>query len=166
MLAIRMQRTGRSGHASFRVVVQDSRQTPTSGKFVALLGHYDPHAKTATITKDKVAFYLEHGAHPSERVARLLKQEGIKLPEWVEATRKKKAAIKNPDKLRRNRPAEEAKPAEAAAPVEEAPAEAEAPASEEVVAAEETAAPTEPEADAPSVEAEAPKATDEAESAK
>ena len=157
MLAIRMQRTGRSGHASFRVVVQDSRQTPTSGKFVALLGHYDPHAKTATITKDKVAFYLEHGAHPSERVARLLKQEGIKLPEWVEATRKKKAAIKNPDKLRRNRPAEEAKPTEAAA---ETPAEAVATEADES-ASKDAPETSEPVAEAPTEETETPQAADE-----
>jgi hypothetical protein len=35
MLAIRMQRTGRKGHAMFRVVVQDSRLTPSSGRVVA-----------------------------------------------------------------------------------------------------------------------------------
>ena len=35
MLAIRMQRTGRKGHAQFRVIVQESRRTPTSGNVVA-----------------------------------------------------------------------------------------------------------------------------------
>ena len=44
MLAIRMQRTGRKGHAMFRVVVQESRLTPTSGRVVAMLGSYDPHS--------------------------------------------------------------------------------------------------------------------------
>ena len=58
MLTIRMQRTGRKGHAMFRVVVQDSRQTPTSGKVVAPLGSYDPHAKTVILNKEKAAFYL------------------------------------------------------------------------------------------------------------
>ncbi|HSX53607.1 MAG TPA: 30S ribosomal protein S16 [Patescibacteria group bacterium] len=106
MLAIRMQRTGRSGHASFRVVVQDSRQSPTSGKFVALLGSYDPHTRATTLVKEKTTFYLEHGAQPSERVARLLKQEGIKLPEWAAVATKKTGKIRNPDKLRRNRPAD------------------------------------------------------------
>ncbi len=49
MLAIRMQRTGRKGSAQFRVVVQDSRKTPTSGNIVALVGNYDPHAKVTNI---------------------------------------------------------------------------------------------------------------------
>src|SRR5579885_707531 len=106
MLAIRMQRTGRKGHAMFRVVVQDSRQAPASGKVVALLGSYDPHTKTAAVDKEKVSFYMEHGAHPSERVARLLKQEGIKLPKWVTVTKDNRRAIRNPEKLRRNRPPE------------------------------------------------------------
>lgn len=78
MLAIRMQRTGRKGHASFRVVVQDSSQTPTSGKVVAQIGSYDPHTKAAIISKDKAEFYLEHGAQPSERVAYLLKKKVLK----------------------------------------------------------------------------------------
>ncbi len=116
MLAIRMQRTGRTRRASYRVVVQDSRQTPTSGKFVALLGNYDPHTKTANLVKDKAQHYLSHGAQPSERVALLFKKEGIKLPSWVSINGKKTKAIRSAEKLRRNRPAEaevEAKPVEA-----------------------------------------------------
>lgn len=152
MLVIRMQRTGRKGHAQFRVVVQDSRRTPTSGKIVALLGNFNPHTKTATLDKEKAEFYLKNGAQPSERVARLLKAEGVKLPEWVVLAADKKRAIRNVEKLRRNRPAEPEAPAEAeeAAPAEEteevvadeAPATEEAPAetpAEE--AAEETAEP-------------------------
>ena len=65
MLVIRMQRTGRKGHAQFRVVVQDSRRTPTSGRIVAALGNFDPHTKTANLDKEKASFYLEHGAQPS-----------------------------------------------------------------------------------------------------
>lgn len=107
MLAIRMQRTGRKGHAMFRVVVQDSHRTPTSGKLVAQLGSYDPHAKVVILKKDRAQFYLEHGAQPSPRVVRLFEQEGIKLPSWVQKSTAKQGAIKNPEKLRSNRPAEE-----------------------------------------------------------
>ncbi len=108
MLAIRLQRTGRKGHANFRVVVQDSRQTPTSGKFVALLGSYDPHSKQVTLAKDKAEFYLGNGAQPSARVARLLKAEGVKLPDWVKVSETQKREVRNPEKLRKNRPAEAA----------------------------------------------------------
>jgi len=128
MLAIRMQRTGRKGHATFRVVVQDSRLTPTSGRFVAQLGHYDPHTKTAKIDTEKATFYLSHGAQPSQRVARLIQKEGVKLPEWVTLDAPKERKTRNPEKLRSQQP-KEAEPAEEApveaeaeTPVEEAPA--------------------------------------------
>ena len=130
MLVIRMQRTGRKGHAQFRVVVQDSRRTPTSGKIVAALGAFNPHTKETTLDKEKAAFYLEHGAQPSERVVRLLQAEGVKLPSWVAVADKKEGKLRNPEKLRKNRPAEEAAPE--APEAEEAPAEevSEAPAEE------------------------------------
>lgn len=108
MLTIRMQRLGRKGHPTYRVVVQDVRQTPTSGKYVALLGSYDPHSKTTTLAKEKTEFYLTHGAQPSDRVVSLLNSEGIKVPKWVKKSAKQTREIRNPDKLRRNRPAEEA----------------------------------------------------------
>lgn len=120
MLAIRMQRTGRKGHAMFRVVVQDSRLTPTSGKVVAQLGSYDPHAKAISFDKEKAAFYLEHGAQPSDRVARLFKSEGLKLPEWVKLPADKKRSVRNSDKRRSTRPPEEAKEEAPEAPTPEA----------------------------------------------
>ena len=106
MLAIRMQRTGRKGHAMFRVIVQDSRLTPTSGKIVATLGNYDPHAQVFTLDKDKASFYLEHGAQPSDRIARLLKNEGVKLPNWVSVSADKVRDIRNPEKRRSTKAAE------------------------------------------------------------
>jgi small subunit ribosomal protein S16 len=156
MLVIRMQRTGRKGHAMFRVVVQDSRRTPTSGKVVAALGSYDPHSKTVILKKDKAEFYLEHGAQPSDRVARLLKSEGVKMPAWVALEANKERAVRNADKRRSTMPP---------APVEEAAVEetpAEAPADEEVAAevAETPADETSAEAEAePAVEAEASEET-------
>lgn len=120
MLAIRMQRTGRKGHAMFRVVVQESRLTPTSGKVVALLGSYDPHGKVASLDKEKAAFYLNNGAQPSDRAARLLQTEGVKLPKWVAVAEGKGGKTRNPEKLRKNQPKEE-QPAET--PESEAPAE-------------------------------------------
>ena len=108
MLAIRMQRLGRKGHPTYRVVVQDVRQTPTSGKYVALLGSYDPHSKTHTLSKDKAEFYLTNGAQPSDRVIRLFKAEGIKLPAWVKEPTERTRSIRNAEKLRKNQPKEEA----------------------------------------------------------
>jgi len=110
MLVIRMKRVGRSGHAQFRVVVQDSRQSPKSGKFIALLGSYDPHAKTTQLDIAKAQHFIKNGAQPSDRVATLLKKEGVKLPEWVNVDNKKSGTLRNPDKLRKNRPTEAEEP--------------------------------------------------------
>ncbi|MBP6962154.1 30S ribosomal protein S16 [Candidatus Saccharibacteria bacterium] len=171
MLAIRMQRVGRKGHPEFRVVVQDSRLTPTSGRIVARLGHVNPHTKAITLDKEKTEAYLNNGAQPSPRVVRMLQAEKITLPAWVVTSdNSKKRNIKNTEKLRRNRPveekveepkeeavaesqAEESKvespetEAEVATPVDETPAEvavetvSEEPTAEEPIAEPETAEP-------------------------
>ncbi|HPR09431.1 30S ribosomal protein S16 [Candidatus Saccharibacteria bacterium] len=125
MLVIRMQRTGRKGHAQFRVVVQDSRRTPTSGKIVAQVGTYNPHTKIAALDTERAQHYLNHGAQPSDRVVALFKKEGVKLPKWVADPAQKTGKLRNPEKLRRNQPKEE--PVAEEAPAEEAvekPAEA------------------------------------------
>lgn len=130
MLAIRLQRTGRKGHAQYRMIVQDSHRAPTSERVVYRLGHYNPHTKELVIDKEKTSFYLEHGAQPSDRVARLLKNDGVKLPAWVKISDPIKRDIRNPEKLRKNRPEEpkeEAPAAEEPTPEQPAP-EAEAPA--------------------------------------
>lgn len=171
MLVIRMQRTGRKGHAMFRVIVQDSRLTPTSGKVVAQLGSYDPHTKAVSLDKEKAAFYLEHGAQPSERATRLLKSEGVKLPDWVKLPANKERTVRNADKRRSTRPAEEVQeetkeetaPAEAAKEtVAEAPAEAAKEEPVEEPAAETPQADDKPEANEEKTESEAPAESEEA----
>ncbi len=156
MLVIRMQRTGRKGHAQFRVVVQDSRRTPTSGKVVALIGSFNPHTKEAKIDKEKAQFYLDHGAQPSDRATRLLKSEGVKLPSWVKLPAEKQRTIRNSDKLRKNRPAEPEAEVEPKAEVAEdtvAEATTEAPAAETAaVAPAEAPAETPEESSAPAEE--------------
>jgi small subunit ribosomal protein S16 len=104
MLAIRMQRTGRKGHAQFRMVVQDSRFNPKSGRVVAYVGVYDPHAKTAKLDGEKIGKYLENGARPSDRVVRVLQKEGIKLPSWVSVAQPKERAVRKPEKRRSTSP--------------------------------------------------------------
>lgn len=124
MLAIRLQRTGRKGHAQYRVVVQDSRLTPTSGRVVARLGHYDPHTKDLVLKKDQAEFYLKNGAHPSDRVIKLLKKEGVMLPAWVSEPIEQSRTTRNAEKLRKNQPKDETPKDDAP---EEKPAEVEAP---------------------------------------
>ncbi|MBX4201665.1 30S ribosomal protein S16 [Candidatus Saccharibacteria bacterium] len=154
MLAIRLQRTGRSGHTQFRVIVQDSHFSPTRGRVVAYLGNYDPHTKTANIDGEKASQYLTNGAQPSDRVARLFQKEGIKLPNWVKLEEQQTGSTRNPEKRRSTRPAEpEAQANEA--PTEEAPATEETLAVEEATPetpAEETAPQETPAEETPSIE--------------
>ncbi len=133
MLAIRMQRVGRKGHPEYRVVVQDARITPTSGRVVARVGHYNPHTKQTTLDKEKVEYYLKNGARPTPRVVHVLQTEKVALPDWVTVpTLDKKRSIKNTEKLRKHQPKEEVVEAPAAEEVvveetvttEDAPAEA------------------------------------------
>lgn len=107
MLAIRFQRVGRKGHAEFRIVVQDARRTPSSGRIVAQVGHYNPHTKAVVLDKEKASTFVSNGAQPSARVAQLLKDEGVALPAWVKLHSSKTRTVKNTDKLRKNQPAEE-----------------------------------------------------------
>jgi len=104
MLAIRLKRIGRKGQAYYRIVVQDSRHSPKSGKVVAYIGSLDPHGKTCSLDKDVAKLFLSNGAQPSNRAAKLLKAEGVKLPKWVVIDKNKKGKLRNPEKLRKNRP--------------------------------------------------------------
>ncbi len=129
MLAIRMQRNGRSHYPTYRIVVQESQRHPLSGRVVAEVGNYNPATKALTLNKDAVEKYLSCGAQPSSRVAFILKKNGVKLPKWYKEPNQKKAVAKHADKLRKNQPKEE--PAEATEAPAEAPAETpEAPAEE------------------------------------
>ena len=112
MLAIRMQRNGRTHYPTYRIVVQEAKRHPLSGRVVAEVGNYNPATKTLTLDKESVEKYLKNGAQPSSRVAYILSKNGVKLPEWVKLAPKKTAAAKHADKLRKNQPKEEAPVAE------------------------------------------------------
>jgi len=105
MLSIRLQRVGHTGHAMYRLVVQEAQRHPLSGRVVSSLGTYDPHTKVANFNADEAQKFLDNGAQPSPRVIKLLKDAGVKLPKWVDATKGTKAkVVRNADKLRKNQP--------------------------------------------------------------
>ena len=115
MLAIRMQRNGRSHYPTYRIVVQEAQRHPLSGRVVAEVGNYNPATKALTLNKELVEKYLDNGAQPSSRVAFILKKNGVKMPKWYKEPTPKKVNAKHADKLRKNQPKEE--------PVVETPAE-------------------------------------------
>jgi small subunit ribosomal protein S16 len=138
MLAIRLQRVGRKGHAMYRLAVQEAQRHPSSGRVVAYVGTYDPHTKDAKVQVETAQKYLDNGAQPSPRVVKLLKDAGVKLPNWVVKANEKSKAIRNTDKLRKNQPKVEVSKAAEVKEVEEV-AEVEEPA--ETVEVEETVEP-------------------------
>mgnify|MGYP001571709382 CR=1 FL=1 len=78
MVKIRLRRVGATKRPSYRIVAADSR-SPRDGRFLEILGHYDPLTEPATVVvkEDRVRYWVEHGAQPSEVVARLLSQRGF-----------------------------------------------------------------------------------------
>jgi small subunit ribosomal protein S16 len=75
---LRLTRVGSKKNPVYRVVVADSR-SPRDGKFIEIIGRYNPQTNPSTIELDeaKVKEWLSKGAQPSETVERLLKAKGI-----------------------------------------------------------------------------------------
>jgi small subunit ribosomal protein S16 len=76
MLAIRLRRTGTTKRPYYRVVVTDST-APRDGRFVEVLGHYDPRRSPAVvkINAERARHWIAKGAQASETVRSLLKQK-------------------------------------------------------------------------------------------
>jgi small subunit ribosomal protein S16 len=77
MVKIRLWRTGAAKQPSYRVVVTESTRGP-SGRFIEVLGYYNPLTEPPTIKIDgeKVKQWVGKGAQLSETVAHLLKVSG------------------------------------------------------------------------------------------
>jgi small subunit ribosomal protein S16 len=75
---IRLARVGSKKNPVYRVVVADSR-SPRDGKFIEIVGRYNPQTDPSTIELDeaKVRDWIAKGAQPSDSVQRLLKAKGI-----------------------------------------------------------------------------------------
>jgi small subunit ribosomal protein S16 len=89
---IRLRRIGKPKHPFYRLVVADSR-APRDGKFIELLGTYDPLTQPITVKIDheKVRDWLKKGARPSDVAKRLLVGQGV-LPKEALPTRRHKPA--------------------------------------------------------------------------
>jgi small subunit ribosomal protein S16 len=78
LLKIRLRRTGAKKQPSYRLVVTEST-APRDGTFLEILGHYNPLTEPTTfvIKEERVRAWIDRGAQPTERVARLLSKQGI-----------------------------------------------------------------------------------------
>lgn len=82
MLVIRLARTGRSKYPTYRIVAAESSR-PATGRFVEILGHYNPHTKELVIKHEATEKRLSQGAQPSNTVVKLLTRDKVVLPSWV-----------------------------------------------------------------------------------
>ena len=75
---IRLSRQGRKKAPFYRLVVADSR-SPRDGKFIELIGTYNPMTDPATVTinEDRTLHWLKEGAIPSDTARGLLRKQGI-----------------------------------------------------------------------------------------
>lgn len=110
MLVIRLQRVGKKNQPSYRVVLAE-KKSPVKGKFIEILGNYNPRLKTKALEKERILYWLSKGAQASPTVHNLLVSEKIidkpKVKAWIP---RKKESAKTETVVQK--PAEEEKPEE------------------------------------------------------
>jgi len=76
-LRIRLTRMGRKKQPFYRIVVANS-EAPRDGKFIEIIGTYDPMQQPAAVTLDqeRLGLWLARGAQPSDTVHTLIKRQG------------------------------------------------------------------------------------------
>ena len=75
---LRLTRMGKKRQPMYRIVAADSH-SPRDGRFIEVIGHYNPRTNPVTldIDKEKALKWLNDGAQPSDTVKNLLSQQGI-----------------------------------------------------------------------------------------
>ena len=78
MVRIRLRRIGLKGQPTYRIVAAD-KESPRDGRFLEILGFYNPRTQPATIhvKEDRVYHWMTNGALPSESVEQIFKSAGI-----------------------------------------------------------------------------------------
>ena len=81
MLVIRLRRAGSKNRAFFRVVVTES-SSARDGRFVEVLGHYNPRTapETLVLDRDRLAHWLAVGARPSDTIRTLIDRAPVVEP--------------------------------------------------------------------------------------
>jgi small subunit ribosomal protein S16 len=78
MVRIRLRRVGGKNQASFRIVAAD-KESPRNGRFIEILGFYNPRTEPATINlkEDRIYHWISKGAQPSDSAAQIFKLAGL-----------------------------------------------------------------------------------------
>ena len=157
MLRIRLRRQGGRKQPTYRIVVADQREA-RDGRFVEIIGHYNPRTEPAVayVDESRAFHWLGSGARPSDAVDRIFGwtgtlerfsrlRKGEELSQLLGEAEKAAAERAAPTKTRRDAPAAAARPKKA--PEAEPEAEAETEPTAEVEAEPEAEAETEPTAE-------------------
>lgn len=94
MLKIRLQRIGRKNDPSFRVILTDSRRGPKSGKYIEMLGSYDPRKDNVALKADRIKHWIQNGAQVSSTVHNILINENVIKGKKINVLPKKSPIIK------------------------------------------------------------------------
>jgi len=99
MLKIRLKRIGRKNRPFYRIVVAEAKCAP-SGKFVEILGNFNPRDKknTLSLKKERIKYWLSQGAIASPIVHNLLVDQDIITEPKKKATRVRKKQDKEESK--------------------------------------------------------------------
>ncbi|HDM08706.1 MAG: 30S ribosomal protein S16 [Candidatus Omnitrophota bacterium] len=91
MVRIRLMRMGTKKKPHYRIVAADSRAA-RDGKFIELLGYYDPRKEPPEIKvdKEKVMKWLKNGAQVTDTVKTILKKQNLDPDEFRKALKKRK----------------------------------------------------------------------------
>jgi len=130
MIKIRLQRHG-ARHAPFYRMVVAPAQSRRDGRFIEVVGTYNPQStareRELDLKMDRIDHWLEVGAQPTDTAKSLIRQGRLSPEEWLKRTEAKASAKadriakkKNPAPVAEEKPVEEPKAEEEAAP--EAPA--------------------------------------------
>ncbi|KKT24527.1 MAG: 30S ribosomal protein S16 [Parcubacteria group bacterium GW2011_GWA2_43_9b] len=112
MLVIRLTRIGKKNQPAYRVVLTE-KTNPVNGKFIEILGSYNPRLKTKQLDGERIQYWLSKGAQASGTVHNLLVNEKIIAGPKVKTWHPKKKTVED-------RKAKEAEAAKAAAETKEA----------------------------------------------
>src|ERR1700690_2440298 len=96
MLKIRLQRIGRKNDPSFRAVLTDSKNSTKSGKFLEILGTYNPKAGVQKLETERIKYWMSKGAQCSGTMHNFLVHDKI-----VEGKKKNVLPKKKPTQKRK-----------------------------------------------------------------
>ncbi len=94
MLKVRLQRIGRKNDPSFRAVLTDSKNSTKSGKFLEILGTYNPKAGVKNLDQDRIKYWMSKGAQLSGTMHNFLVHDKAIEGKKINVLPKKKPTVK------------------------------------------------------------------------